>query len=287
MIELPRAALTADEIGAFADFFSFGTNDLTQTTFGFSRDDIEAKFLPKYLERKILARNPFETVDPGVAQLVEMGCERGRTANAGSSSASAANTAETLSRSRCSSTSDSTTCPARRTAYRLPASLPLRRFSRPRRKRRTTARPRDTQAPAVATAVGAASFFEGEAREGYQALAGGRFAHHPGAVTAPASRVAAVVACVGRGLSWSRSVSCFAPAGRWVALGGVWPFFSVRLLGAVIGVQVSRSMGWRFPLLWGAVVGVLGAAVLLVAGRAVRHDRIVLAPRSPTRAPTS
>ncbi len=81
MIELPRAALTADEIGEFADFFSFGTNDLTQTTFGFSRDDIEAKFLPKYLERKILARNPFETVDTGVAQLVEMGCERGRKAN--------------------------------------------------------------------------------------------------------------------------------------------------------------------------------------------------------------
>jgi pyruvate, orthophosphate dikinase len=83
MIELPRAALTADEIGAVADFFSFGTNDLTQTTFGFSRDDIEAKFLPKYLERKILARNPFETVDSGVAQLVEMGCTRGRAANPG------------------------------------------------------------------------------------------------------------------------------------------------------------------------------------------------------------
>jgi pyruvate,orthophosphate dikinase len=83
MIELPRAALTADEIGAVADFFSFGTNDLTQTTFGFSRDDIEAKFLPKYLERKILARNPFETVDSGVAQLVEMGCTRGRLANPG------------------------------------------------------------------------------------------------------------------------------------------------------------------------------------------------------------
>ncbi len=81
MIELPRAALTADEIGPVADFFSFGTNDLTQTTFGFSRDDIEAKFLPKYLERKILARNPFETVDSGVAQLVEMGCTRGRSAN--------------------------------------------------------------------------------------------------------------------------------------------------------------------------------------------------------------
>ena len=61
-----------------ADFFSFGTNDLTQTTFGFSRDDIEAKFLPRYLDRKILQRNPFETVDEGVAKLVEMGCELGR-----------------------------------------------------------------------------------------------------------------------------------------------------------------------------------------------------------------
>jgi pyruvate,orthophosphate dikinase len=83
MIELPRAAVTADEIGALADFFSFGTNDLTQTTFGFSRDDIEAKFLPRYLDRKILARNPFETVDEGVAKLVEMGCELGRSANPG------------------------------------------------------------------------------------------------------------------------------------------------------------------------------------------------------------
>ena len=80
MIELPRAAVTADEIGKVADFFSFGTNDLTQTTFGFSRDDIEAKFLPKYLERKILARNPFETIDEGVAKLVEMGCTLGRQA---------------------------------------------------------------------------------------------------------------------------------------------------------------------------------------------------------------
>ena len=81
MIELPRAAVTADEIGKVADFFSFGTNDLTQTTFGFSRDDIEAKFLPRYLERKLLPRNPFETIDEGVAKLVEMGCTRGREAN--------------------------------------------------------------------------------------------------------------------------------------------------------------------------------------------------------------
>jgi pyruvate,orthophosphate dikinase len=81
MIELPRAALTADEIGKVADFFSFGTNDLTQTVFGFSRDDIESKFLPKYLERKILARNPFETIDSGVASMVEMGVVKGRAAN--------------------------------------------------------------------------------------------------------------------------------------------------------------------------------------------------------------
>ena len=81
MIELPRAAVTADEIAKVADFFSFGTNDLTQTTFGFSRDDIESKFLPKYLERKVLNRNPFETVDSGVATLVDMAVKAGRGAN--------------------------------------------------------------------------------------------------------------------------------------------------------------------------------------------------------------
>lgn len=78
MIELPRACVTADEIANVADFFSFGTNDLTQTTFGFSRDDVESKFIPRYLERKILLRNPFETVDAGVAKLVKMGCDLGR-----------------------------------------------------------------------------------------------------------------------------------------------------------------------------------------------------------------
>ncbi len=81
MIELPRAAVTADQIGAKADFFSFGTNDLTQTTFGFSRDDAEAKFLPRYLERHLLPCNPFATIDAGVAELVRMGCEKGRAAN--------------------------------------------------------------------------------------------------------------------------------------------------------------------------------------------------------------
>lgn len=81
MIELPRAAVTADEIAGSADFFSFGTNDLTQTTFGFSRDDVESKFIPRYLERRILPCNPFETVDPGVAMLVDMACKKGRSTN--------------------------------------------------------------------------------------------------------------------------------------------------------------------------------------------------------------
>jgi pyruvate, orthophosphate dikinase len=66
MIELPRACFIADRIARHADFFSFGTNDLTQTALGFSRDDAESKFMPTYLERKILDRSPFETIDsPG------------------------------------------------------------------------------------------------------------------------------------------------------------------------------------------------------------------------------
>ncbi len=81
MIELPRAALTADEIATEADFFSFGTNDLTQTTFGFSRDDVEGAFVPQYLSEHILKRNPFATIDSGVVQLVKMGVELGREGN--------------------------------------------------------------------------------------------------------------------------------------------------------------------------------------------------------------
>ncbi len=78
MIELPRAALTADEIAEEAEFFSFGTNDLTQTTFGLSRDD-SGKFLPLYVERKFLAEDPFASLDVrGVGQLVTIGTERGR-----------------------------------------------------------------------------------------------------------------------------------------------------------------------------------------------------------------
>ncbi len=79
MIEIPRAALTADEIASEAEFFSFGTNDLTQMTFGFSRDDAESKFLPVYLNKEILTENPFETIDQkGVGALMKMGIELGR-----------------------------------------------------------------------------------------------------------------------------------------------------------------------------------------------------------------
>ena len=81
MIELPRAAVTADEIATQADFFSFGTNDLTQTTFGFSRDDVEGEFILQYLEEKLLPYNPFATIDPGVAKLVDMGFNLGRQGN--------------------------------------------------------------------------------------------------------------------------------------------------------------------------------------------------------------
>jgi pyruvate, orthophosphate dikinase len=81
MIELPRAAVTAAEIAAAADFFSFGTNDLTQTAFGFSRDDI-GKFVGMYEERKLVPANPFVTVDqPGVGRLMTIACEEGRRAN--------------------------------------------------------------------------------------------------------------------------------------------------------------------------------------------------------------
>jgi pyruvate,orthophosphate dikinase len=79
MIELPRAALRADEIAEEADFFSFGTNDLTQTTLGFSRDDAEGKFLTFYLAHGILERNPFEVLDEAsVGDLMRIAVERGR-----------------------------------------------------------------------------------------------------------------------------------------------------------------------------------------------------------------
>ena len=79
MIELPRAALTADQIAEAAEFFSFGTNDLTQTTWGFSRDDVEAAFFSAYLEKGIFGVCPFESLDrDGVGELVRIAAEKGR-----------------------------------------------------------------------------------------------------------------------------------------------------------------------------------------------------------------
>ena len=83
MIEIPRAALTAGEIAEYAEFFSFGTNDLTQTGFGFSRDDAEGKFLQRYVEDKILPVNPFETLDTiGIGRLMQIAVDEGRGTNA-------------------------------------------------------------------------------------------------------------------------------------------------------------------------------------------------------------
>ncbi|MEU4836303.1 putative PEP-binding protein, partial [Streptosporangium sp. NPDC023615] len=79
MIEVPRAALTAAQIAEAAEFFSFGTNDLTQMTWGFSRDDVEAAFFAKYLELGVFGVSPFETLDAdGVGRLVEIAVEQGR-----------------------------------------------------------------------------------------------------------------------------------------------------------------------------------------------------------------
>jgi pyruvate,orthophosphate dikinase len=84
MIELPRAAVCADQIAEHADFFSFGTNDLTQTTLGLSRDDAEGKFLAAYVEDEVIASNPFQTIDvDGVGELVRIGSEKGRSARPG------------------------------------------------------------------------------------------------------------------------------------------------------------------------------------------------------------
>jgi pyruvate,orthophosphate dikinase len=84
MIELPRACFIANLIARHADFFSFGTNDLTQTALGFSRDDVESAFVPTYIERKIIDRSPFETIDtPGVGWLVRLASWVGREAHPG------------------------------------------------------------------------------------------------------------------------------------------------------------------------------------------------------------
>ena len=81
MIEIPRAAIIADDIADVADFFSFGTNDLTQLTYGYSRDDINS-FLPHYLNNGLLDVDPFQSIDvAGVGKLISMGCEGGRSVN--------------------------------------------------------------------------------------------------------------------------------------------------------------------------------------------------------------
>jgi len=93
MIEVPRGALTAGQIAEYAQFFSFGHNDLTQTTFGYSRDDAEGKFLLRYVEDKVLPENPFQVLDrDGVGQLVKMAVTEGRKTRPISRSASAAST---------------------------------------------------------------------------------------------------------------------------------------------------------------------------------------------------
>jgi pyruvate,orthophosphate dikinase len=85
MIEIPRAALTAKEVATEAEFFSYGTNDLTQMTFGYSRDDAEGKFLKNYVEQKILPWNPFVTLDfNGVGRLIEMSINEGKAVNSSS-----------------------------------------------------------------------------------------------------------------------------------------------------------------------------------------------------------
>jgi pyruvate,orthophosphate dikinase len=79
MIEVVRAALTASELAETAEFFSFGTNDLTQGTFSFSREDVEGKFLPEYMEKELLEKNPFQSIDVnGVGSLINIGVTNGR-----------------------------------------------------------------------------------------------------------------------------------------------------------------------------------------------------------------
>ena len=126
MIELPRAALTAHRIAEEADFFSFGTNDLTQTTWGFSRDDVEGAFFADYLENGVLTISPFETLDAdGVGALVDDGRDgRSRDEARACTWASAASTAATRSRSTSSTTPGWTTSRAAPSGCRSPGSRP-------------------------------------------------------------------------------------------------------------------------------------------------------------------
>jgi len=131
MIELPRAALTADQIAEPAEFFSFGTNDLTQTTWGFSRDVVEAAFFSAYLEKGIFGVSPFESIDrEGVGELVRIAAERVVRAAPASSSGFAASTAVIRIRFISSRRSGSITSRARRSASPSPGSKPDARCSR-------------------------------------------------------------------------------------------------------------------------------------------------------------
>jgi pyruvate,orthophosphate dikinase len=129
MIEIPRACWVADEIAEHAQFFSFGTNDLTQMTFGYSRDDAEGGFLLKYVEEKILPYNPFQSLDPVIVQEMKMAVNWVARPGPTSRSASAASTAATRCPSASATTSASTTCPAPRSGFRWRASRRPRRPS--------------------------------------------------------------------------------------------------------------------------------------------------------------
>jgi pyruvate,orthophosphate dikinase len=122
MIELPRACLVADKIAEEAEFFSFGTNDLTQMTFGFSRDDIKG-FMPTYLKEKILPVDPFQSIDVGgVGQLIDLGIKKGRDSRKATRTASTSATGWGW-----------TTCRVRRSGCRSPGWPPPRRRSARRR----------------------------------------------------------------------------------------------------------------------------------------------------------
>ena len=130
MIELPRAALTADRHRGSAEFFSFGTNDLTQMTWGFSRDDVEASFFGTYLDHGVFPVSPFESLDTEgvgslVARLSSWAVRRAQTCI----SASAASTEATPRRSTSSTRSGSTTSPAHRSGCRWRGSKPGGRCS--------------------------------------------------------------------------------------------------------------------------------------------------------------
>ena len=127
MIELPRAALAAGDIAREAEFFSFGTNDLTQTALGVSRDDA-GRFLTQYVEKGIFARDPFVTIDvEGVGELISLAAGRGRAARSGSSSAYAASMAAIPPASPSARRPASIMSVARPIACRSPGSRPRRR----------------------------------------------------------------------------------------------------------------------------------------------------------------